>query len=343
MAKPVEILRENLAAHPAVMAWSVTVPDRVEPSSIAVIKPWKQNGILGTYKSGVYRLEGVGPGGTAVIAKRCPRRTARVERLMYEEFLPRVALSKLAFYGSVDEPDGESCWLFLEDAVGEGYSPLDPEHRALAARWLAALHSAGQDLGWKTRLPDRGPEQHLRMLRSCRAKAREHFTNPSLPSDGAPVLQTVAEQCDLVEASWQELEAICQVVPQTSVHGDFVVKNLRVRHAADGLQLLVFDWEYSGWGAPGTDLAQFTGHVASPDLAIYQSSLPDGPMRPDATQVRRLAECGRLFRVIETMYWTCLSLVLEPPLCLLRPISELKIYSERMAQALSQAGWRTAN
>ena len=343
MAKPVEILRENLGAHPAVRAWSLIGPARVEPGSITVIKPWKQNGILGTYKSGVYRLEGVGPRGSAVIAKRCPCHTARVERLMYEEFLPHLALPKLGFYGGVDEPDGESCWLFLEEALGEGYSPLNSEHRALAACWLAALHTAGQNPGWKTRLPDRGPEQHLHMLRSCRAKVREHFTNPSLPSDGVPVLQAVAEQCDLVEARWPELESICQVVPQTSVHGDYVVKNLRVRRAADGLQLLVFDWEYSGWGAPGTDLAQYTGHVASPDLAVYQSSLPVGPRRPDETEVQGLAECGRLFRVIETMYWTSLSLVLEPPLCLLRPISELKIYSQRMAQALSEAGWRTAN
>src|SRR5262245_18959291 len=159
--------------------------------------------------------------------------------------------------------------------MGEPYSPLDPEHRAVAARWLAALHRTGHELGWKTGLPDRGPQQHLNMLRSCRAKVSEQLNNPSLSSDGAPVLQQVAKQCDLVEELWPELEANCQVVPLTSVHGDFAVKNLRVRRAADGLPLLVFDWESSGWGAPGTDLAQFTGHVASPDLAVYRSCFSD--------------------------------------------------------------------
>jgi thiamine kinase-like enzyme len=342
MSKPLKILRENLLEHPSVRAWSVTGPKRVEPGSIAVIKPWMKNAMFGTYKSGVYRLEGVGLGGSAVIAKRCPRLTAAVERLMYEEFLPQLPLPTLACYGSVDEPDGESCWLFLEEAIGQRYSPLNPEHRALAARWLAAVHTVGRDPGWKTRLPDRGPEQYLRMLRSCRAKVHEQFTNPSLPSDCAPVLQTVAEQCDLLEAHWSELESICQMMPRSIFHGDFVVKNLCVRRAADGLQLLVFDWEYSGWGAPSTDLVQFTGHTASPDLAIYRSCLQNGPTQPDDTQVRGLAECGRLFRVVETMYWACLGLVPETPLWLLKPISELRIYSQRMAQALGETGWKTS-
>src|SRR5262245_12825467 len=179
MSRTVEILRENLLEHPAVLAWSATAPERVEPESIAVIKPWKRNEVFGTFKSGVYRLEGVGPGGSAVIAKVCPLHTAKVERLMYEEFLPRLALPSLRRYGAVDAPDGQSWWLFLEEATGEMYSPLNPEHRALAARWLAAVHRVGcEDL--KTRLPARGPEQHLQMLRSVSAKVHEHLDNPSL-------------------------------------------------------------------------------------------------------------------------------------------------------------------
>jgi len=170
---------------------------------------------------------------------------------------------------------------------------------------------------------------------------REHLSNPSLSSEGAVVLQTVAEQCDVVEAHWSELEMICQMMPQTLLHGDFVIKNLRVRPAADGPQLLVFDWEYAGWGAPGTDLAQFTGGMASPDLAVYRCCLNVSSMMQGDAQVEQLANCGRLFRMVNTMYWASLGMVAGPPDFLLQPISELAIYSKRMARALSEAGWTT--
>ena len=78
MGRSVEILRDNLSEHPAVRAWSTTKPERIEPDSIAVFKKWNKH-----EKSGVYRLAGVGPGGSAVIAKRCATRSAAVERLIY--------------------------------------------------------------------------------------------------------------------------------------------------------------------------------------------------------------------------------------------------------------------
>jgi len=237
----------------------------------------------------------------------------------------------------VEEPDGQSWWLFLEEATGEMYSPLNPEHRALAARWLAAVHRLGCDPDLKRRLPDQGPEQHLQMLRSCRAKVREYLDNPSLPPDGPAVLQTVVDQCDVLEARWTELEAICQV-PRTVIHGDFVSKNLRVRPSAEGPQLLVFDWEYAGRGVPNTDLAQFTGHTASPDLVVYRRCLESRTITDDA-QVQLLADCGKLFRIVDIMHWAALSLVQGPPAFLLGRVCELSVYSQRMACALREVGW----
>ena len=81
--------------------------------------------------------------------------------------------------------------------------------------------------------------------------------------------------------------------------------------------------------------------TASPDLAVYGSCLEDGPMTPDEAQVQRLAQCGRLFRIVDTMYWTSLSMVPRPPDLLFKPIAELATYSLRMAKALSEAGWTT--
>src|SRR5256885_11766358 len=44
--------------------------------------------------------------------------TGLVERTVYEEILPRLTVPSLRHYGSLDEPDGEHCWLFMEDATG---------------------------------------------------------------------------------------------------------------------------------------------------------------------------------------------------------------------------------
>src|SRR5204862_282300 len=77
--------RENLLAHPAVQAWRQLHPDRVVPDRItpAKFKPNKPRPNLT-----VYRLEGIGADGAAVIAKRCTREGGRIERIVYERVLP---------------------------------------------------------------------------------------------------------------------------------------------------------------------------------------------------------------------------------------------------------------
>jgi len=330
------LLRENLREHPAAQAWLATGPNRVAPKMIAVFKGWNQS-----EKSGVYRLAGVGPGGSAVIAKRCPLHTAAVERSIYEEFLPYLPLPSVGYYGSVEEPDGRSQWLFLEEAEGDLYSPQNNEHRAVAARWLAAAHNTSRRLGREMRLPDRGPKQYLQLMRSLRAKMLEHFTNPDLPSGGVAVLQTVVEQCDVLEGHWSEIEQICDGMPRTLVHGDFVVRNLRLRPSADGPVLLVFDWEFAGWGVPSTDLAQHSGYTASPDLAVYRVCLADWPMLSNKAQVESLAACGRFFRLLDELAWASIGLMYGRPDNLVNPIGNCSACGQRMAQALSEAGWIT--
>ena len=333
MGKSVKILRENLLQHPAVQAWRTTEPKRVKPTSVAILKKWCDQ------KSGVYRLAGVGPGGAAVIAKRCPLHTAAVERLIYEEFLPRLPLASLGCYGNVPDSDGHSWWLFLEEANGELYSPLNKEHRVLAGRWLAALHTAGSGHPWNERLPERGPAQHFQMLKLCRGKVLEHLNKPSLTPEGATLLRTIAHQCEVLERHWSDLEACCRGVSRTLIHADFLVKNLRVRSTAAGPELLVFDWEFASWGEPFIDLAQFTGRMATPDLAVYASCLEGWPRIRDEGQVQSWADCGRFFRLVDIMYWTSLDLMDGPPKLLLKPLREFTIYSQRMADALSTTGW----
>jgi hypothetical protein len=65
-----EILRFDLLTHPAVKAWAKLRSARVESGGIGILKE--------TDTSAVYRLEGVGPADSAVIAKRCRQTTGVV-------------------------------------------------------------------------------------------------------------------------------------------------------------------------------------------------------------------------------------------------------------------------
>src|SRR5437867_10495561 len=130
------VLEADLPEYPAVKAWGQLRPEFGVPRRAEIVcgfgkKRWKRT---------VCRLEGVGPAGSAVIAKRCPRAQALLERTFYEEILPHLPVPTLRYYGSEEEPDTGFCWLFLGDADGEPYSPLLEEHRVLAARWLSLLH-----------------------------------------------------------------------------------------------------------------------------------------------------------------------------------------------------------
>src|SRR5437867_2175965 len=158
MSKPsrTETVTDNLLDHPAVRAWAALKPVRVEPDGIEILK--LKN------KSAVYRLVGVSEGGSSVVAKRCRTATASVERMMYEEFLPRLPLPALRYHGRVDEAGGEFCWLFLENAGGLEYASRDGEHRALAARWLAAIQTAAVTAGLEGRLPVRDADYYLKLL-----------------------------------------------------------------------------------------------------------------------------------------------------------------------------------
>src|ERR1700746_1582221 len=110
--------------------------------------------------SSVYRLRG--PPGETVGAKRRRKEVAQVERIIYQEVMPRVLLPGLKFYGLLEDPVTEFCWLFMEDAGGEPYSPKLAHHRAVAGLWLGEVHVAGLSVDLQGRLPSREPGHYLR-------------------------------------------------------------------------------------------------------------------------------------------------------------------------------------
>src|SRR5438094_1881398 len=240
--KVLEIVTEGVPEHRAVQAWLQVQPDSCAPRSLELLQRRRH--------STVYRLNKVRPDGTSVIAKRCRAATARKERMIYQELLPLTGMPALDCYGTVREPDADFCWVFLEDATGASYSPQLPGNRALAGRWLAETQLAAASANFQSCLPDRGLNDYLQALHGCRAMALRHLDANELPAADAELLRKVATYMDGIESLWNEIGEICVVMPRLLIHGDFVIKNIRIRETAAGAALLVFDWEFAGWGVP---------------------------------------------------------------------------------------------
>src|SRR5260370_31672920 len=131
----IEAAETDLLEHPAVKAWGKLTPTHARPPRVVMLKPDKK-------RSAVYRLENAGPTGSSVIAKRTRLTNIAIELHVYREVLPRLPIRTLRCYGFVEDQDPAFGWLFLEDAGDERYSSGNDEHRALAAEWLAVLHTS---------------------------------------------------------------------------------------------------------------------------------------------------------------------------------------------------------
>lgn len=325
----VEILDSDLAEHPAAVAWCRVAPRSGAPNKITILK---EKG-----HSRVYRLDGVGPNGTAVIAKLCRPGVSAIERRIYEDILPSLPVTALRLYGVLEENGhaGEpTCWLFIEDAGDEQYSRLLDEHRALAGRWLGTLQTFTARLHALAGLPDRSPNFYLGELRALREAILHSLAYPTLTADDLATLEAILAQCEVLESHWGEIDRFCDRMPRTLVHGDLAMKNTRIRATPAGNSLVVMDWETAGWGVPAIDLAQFTGRCVSPDLATYASVLPE--CWPGAANLVQMAELGRIFRMIVAMSWEregLLSTYIQ------RPMRRMKVYQANMAEYIRAIGW----
>ena len=306
---------------------------RGNPLEFPAVQAWRQLRKRKS-RSAIYRLAGVGPRGS-VIAKWCRPATAAVERAVYEEVLPHLPLTALRCYGSFEEDDGKFCWLFLEDGGGQEYSPEREEHRVLAAGWLGLLHTSATRVAAAARLPDRGPGHYLDHLRSARAAILGNLTNGALSAEDRAVLKAIVRQCDALESRWDQVQRMCDRMPRTLVHGDFVVKNVNVRPGPAGPAFLAFDWETAGWGVPAPDLVQalLLDRVSSvsPDLPTYWRAVRDSWPHLSIEDIRRLADLGSVFRLLAMIHW--LSLDLAYP-WVSKPMAGMRIYHAELAQVV---------
>jgi len=330
--------REILLAHPAVRAWQQLDPERVVPDRItpAKFKPNKPRPNLT-----VYRLEGVGIDGAAVIAKRCTREGGRIERIVYERILSHVPLAGPHYYGAVEgPPDEDVCWLLIGEIEGEKYDMLRPDHRAAAARWLGILHTEAQSAADQAGLPDGGPSRYRDQMRATRDLIRAQVDNPAFSAEDVAFLDVLVARFNELDEDWDRLARACTGLPPTLIHGDFNAKNLRVQASPQGAQIGAFDWEDAGRAVPGIDLAQAVDPscriAASPDLATYWAVVRERWPNCDQTDIERLATCGAVWRALAVITWDGHHLT--------RPwadafLPNLRMYEAELTHALDRFGW----
>jgi aminoglycoside phosphotransferase (APT) family kinase protein len=323
----VEITRADLREHAALRAWRMIRPGGAEPAGIAILRK--------SEKSSVYRLDGIGPGGSSLVAKRCRIETALIERLVYEDVLPCLPITTLTFHGCVG--DNESHWLFVEYAGGVRFSAGNEAHRALASRWLALMHTAATRLPLADALPDRGPGHYVEQLRCARETIRRNLENPALRSSDRGVLESIVAQCDALESRWCEVEARCAGLPRTLVHGDFRPKNVYIRAEQVGMRLFAIDWEMAGWGVPAVDLASARGpRVELIDVPTYMSVARESWRTLDAASLRTLLAVGLLFRRLDAINWDAVRLATPWPQ---RAMEAMRVYRAELAGFVGMARW----
>jgi len=319
----------NVMNHPAARAWCELYP-RSQPLQITPLKVRKR-------KNKIYRID-LANGGV-VIAKRCGREGAAVERAVYERVLPRAAVPALQYHGFVDEPDGEHSWIFIDEATGDSYSRLLEGHRVEAARWLGLLHASAADVPINGDLPDGGPRRYRGLLQLTCDFVQQQLDNPVLTADDITTLEHNRRHLCDISRDWDRLEAVCEGAPRTLVHGDFNAKNLRMKSENGHPTIVVFDWEGAGWGVPAADLAQaaqFSRLSASPDIATYWSIIRE--RWPDTTPERleRLAHCGSVFRALAGLSWELPNLASDwAHSC----VPDLQVYVSELDDALERIGW----
>ena len=333
----------RLADHPAVRAWLSL--GGAQPHAVDVLKSARFR------KRGVYRLDEAGPDGSPVIAKICKRKTAEVEAAVYEELLPLLPMPSLRNYGKLLDEDRQHCWLFMEDAGTERYSPERAEHRRLAARWLATIQLHAAEFVRTSYLPDRGHRHYLVHLLNAREEISRHLRREEAASEGGLVLANLLSKLDLIESRWGEVTAFCDTLPETVVHGDLVPKNLRILRRGDDVGLAVFDWETAGLGVQAPDLAQLLEperaalarrhrskrvdrFSAKPCLTTYRSVLRAHGTGPYVETVEQSAAVGSLFRCLAGIDWTC-----SAATSTWYPVDDLRIYAKRLGDAMRVAGW----
>lgn len=316
----------SLAEHPAARAWhaldaGLPAPTRID--SLAHTPP----GYGPEKNSYVARLMAAGPSGENVIAKRCLKDAAAVERTMYEEVLPALPMPRLRCYGFIEESAADYAWLFLEEARGAVWDRRKAKHTARITAWLARMHAAAAHVPVAQDLPDRSMAYHLGRLRTTLGRLRAALGRTDLADYEQEVIEAVAALLDRLQDQWAAVETLVAGVPSTLVHGDMKEANVRIGRAPEA-PTYVFDWEMAGWGMPAPDLAR----CAADDAATYAAAARTAGWPIEEETARRLILAGQMLRCVAAVGWETSLLTYE---YVHRPVRRFRVYRTTLADLLS--------
>lgn len=302
------ILTSDLRTHPAIRAWEQATSLEAAPHCIHVY--------LERRRRALYWLPQVTARGASVFARRdVPSRTI-IERAIYRDVLPHLPLTAPRYYGSwVDDVDG---WLFVEDVGANRYSATDPEHLALAGRWVGTLHVEGDQIAVARSLPGGGPARYLSHLRTARERITRSLALWPYASSETEQLTTILATCDAIETRWSRVEAAVDGAPSTLVHGDFRPKNGYLRRTDNGLSIFPIDWETAGWGPPAPDLTRI-------DLRAYWWTVRDAWPHVSFENIESWRRIGRLLKDLAAVDWVSATLKCEDALARHCAVNDLGI------------------
>jgi aminoglycoside phosphotransferase (APT) family kinase protein len=140
----------------------------------------------------------------------------------------------------------------------------------------------------------------------------------------------VIAQCDYLSSNWEQFASLCEEMPKTLVHGDFIPKNVGVRSTQAGITLLPFDWEKAGWGSPAEDISRV-------DIPTYWDTVQDYWPESGIQAFNRLANIGEVFRCLVYIDWIAPQLgdkVVE------KPLHHLRLCETWLADLIKTSPWR---
>ena len=192
------------------------------------------------------------------------------------------------------------------------------------------MNTSASSLAATTRLPKREPDHYLNLLRSAQDMILSNITNPSLNTDDRDLLETTVDHCVHLSVIWSQLAYVCEGMPHTLVHGDFIKKNVAVRCSRDGIILLPYDWEKAGYGIPAEDISRV-------DIPTYWSTVRDYWPASGARALQRLANVGRIFRCLVFLHWIAPGLAHKS---VSEPMNYIKSCESWLADLIQAAEWQ---
>ena len=270
----------------------------------------------------------MGPGGSDIVAKRCPRADGQLEAFIYSEVLDRLSMESVRCYGFIEEGSGEYGWLFLEDGGIKRVADKGESFPIAFAHWLALLHGSASNLPLRGRLPDRGPAWYLEILRAARLGLCQSLAERNLAELDRSALETMLVCFEVLERNWRILEERCEDLPWTLVHCDLQPKNILTRNAPSGVTFLPLDWEDAGWGAPAADLAEI-------DATSYWSTARRTWASIELRQVEEQARCGAVFQILSAVGWEIVRLAAGS---VEKAMRRLRIYAPRLTASTQALG-----